>query len=129
MADMRIEVVDRRALITVLGHMDPDQTIAFVGEHYPTGAFSDAIWDLRGTELLHLRADELRRIADAVRVHSVHRQRGRTVFVRDDDAGYGMLRMYTAYAEMEGVPASYFVCRTMEEALAWLAEPPAPGAD
>ena len=31
-----------------------------------------------------------------------------------------MLRMYTAYAEMEGVPATYHVCRTMDEAVAWL---------
>lgn len=124
---MSIEVRDRRALITVEGPLDADQTIAFVGVHYPTGTFDDAVWDLRRTALVHLKADELRRIADAVRGYSRQRQGSRTVFVRDDDAGYGMLRMYTAYAEMEGVPASYYVCRTMDEALAWLAKPPAGG--
>ncbi len=120
---MSIRIADRRATITVDGPLDPEQTIAFVAEHYPTGDFDDAMWDLRQAPLVHLKADELRRIADAVRAHSLHRKGSRTVFVRDDDAGYGMLRMYTAYAEMEGVPASYFVCRSMDEALAWLDAP------
>jgi len=124
---MTIEIDGRQAMITVEGPLDADQTIAFVTEHYPTGTFDDAVWDLRLAPLVHLKADELRRIADAVRSHSAERRGSRTVFVRDDDAGYGMLRMYTAYAEMEGVPANYFVCRTMDEALAWLAAPAVDG--
>ena len=124
---MDIVVQGRRAVITVDGPMDADQTIAFIARHYPGGDFDDALWDLRRCPLIHLKADELRRIADAVRAHSGNRREGRTVFVSNEDAGYGMLRMYTAYAEMEGVPATYFVCRTMDEAETWLDDTDAAG--
>ena len=127
MTNMDIEVTGRRALITVDGPLQADQTIAFIQEHYPKGTFDDALWDLRRSPLIHLMADELRRIADAVRTASAGRRSGRTVFVSNEDAGYGMLRMYTAYAEMEGVPATYYVCRTMEEAEDWLARNPGAG--
>lgn len=127
MTQMDITIRDRLATITVDGPLQADQTIAFIAEHYPTGAFDDALWDLRRSPLIHLMADELRRIADAVRGYSQARRSGRTVFVCNEDAGYGMLRMYTAYAEMEGVPATYHVCRTMEEAEAWLAGDPQAG--
>lgn len=127
MTHMEIVIRGRRGTITVDGPLQADQTIAFIAEHYPTGAFDDALWDLRRSQLIHLMADELRRIADAVRAHSQARHRGRTVFVSNEDAGYGMLRMYTAYAEMEDVPATYYVCRTMEEAEAWLDQDPGPG--
>lgn len=127
MTQMDITIRDRLATITVDGPLQADQTIAFIATHYPTGAFDDALWDLRRSPLIHLMADELRRIADAVRGHSQARRGGRTVFVCNEDAGYGMLRMYTAYAEMEGVPATYHVSRTMEDAEAWLAGDPGAG--
>lgn len=110
----------RRAIITVEGPMDADQTIAFISRNYRAGTFDDTLWDLRRCSMIHLQPEELRRIADAVRAASGRRQEGHTVFIATEDADFGMLRMYTAYAEMEGVPATYHVCRTMEEAVAWL---------
>ena len=49
--------------------------------------------------------------------------RPRVAIVAPSDATFGIARMYEAYRAMQATPKRYLVCRTMEEARAWLGLP------
>jgi hypothetical protein len=49
--------------------------------------------------------------------------RPKVACVASDDRAFDVLRMYEMYRELQGSPAHYFVCRSVEEARCWLGLP------
>lgn len=50
------------------------------------------------------------------------RKSGKTAYIGKSEVNFGLLRMYTAIAELTGVNVEYFVFRSHDEARKWIAE-------
>ena len=120
----RIEVASEGSLlvVTVVGSLVKDEVIAVVTDQYPLHGVKDVIWDLTDGSLSQLTKTCFLKIAQTTKevIAGGARQGGKTVFVRAAIAEYGLLRMYTAIAEIAGVDANYSVFKTIEEARMFL---------
>jgi hypothetical protein len=122
MAILDIKTVGNLLIVSVSGKLDADEVITVINEYYPNGIVKNVIWDLTNGSLLLISQHGFRRIAKAAKesVEGGARQGGKTAYVGLADVEYGLLRMYSAIAEMTGIPINYFVFKTFEEARVWI---------
>lgn len=122
MAHIDIVYVGHLLTVAVLGDLSSDEVIGVINEHYSNGIVKNVIWDLTEGSLANITKEGFKAIAKATleSLASGARQGGRTAFVGDKTAEYGLMRMYTAIAEMTGVKTQYNVFRTIDEAVIWL---------
>lgn len=111
-------------IVSVTGDLSADETISVIREYYPAGTVRDVIWDLTSGSLLAISKNGFHAIAKAAKesVAGGSRQGGKTAYVGNADVEYGLLRMYTAIAEVTGVPIKYHVFKSLEEARSWMEE-------
>lgn len=124
MPNIDIKTEGNLLILTVQGDMPTDEVVAIISEYYPNGIVKDVIWDFRNASLLSASKNDFRVIAETVKKSLANgaRRGGKTVFVGSIDAEYGVLRMYTANAEIMGVTAPYNVFRSIEQARKWIDE-------
>ncbi|GEM_PF-1021362 len=122
MATIETNIEGDVLIVSVTGALTAEETIAVIERYYPTGIIKDVIWDLTNGSLLLIDKGGFRRIAEAAKrsVANGSRQNGKTVYIGCADVEFGLLRMYTAIAEMTGVPISYTVYKTIDQAREWL---------
>ena len=109
-------------IITVTGKLTAEDVISVINEYYPNGIVQDVIWNLTDGSMSLISKQGFQNIASAAltSLKGGARQGGKTVYVGLADVEYGLLRMYSAIAEMAGIPIEYRVFRTLEEARNWL---------
>jgi hypothetical protein len=86
----------------------------------------DHLVDMTGVEEFKVTPIGAQRLADVMEMCArplAPGVRPRVACVAPGDDAFNVLRMYEMYRELQGSPAHYFVCRTMEEARCWLALP------
>lgn len=122
MATINIINVINLLIVTVSGSLTADEVIAVVNEYYSNGIVRDVIWDLTNGSLHSISHKGFKAIAKASKeaVACGARQDGKTVFIGDSDLKCGLLRMYSAIAEITGVPNKYDVIMTLDEARDWI---------
>ena len=109
-------------IVTVSGDLTADEVIAVVKEYYPTNQVKDVIWDLTNGTMKSISFAGFHEMAITTKmvVSFGARKNGRTVFVGTTDEDYSVNKMYTVMAEVTGVPISYKVFRTIDEARNWM---------
>jgi hypothetical protein len=86
----------------------------------------DNLVDFSGAERFEVTPIGAQRLADVMAMCAPTPKPGvrpRVAFVAPTDDAYSVLRMYEMYRELQGAPARFFVCRSLEEARCWLALP------
>ena len=79
------------------------------------------LYDFRGVTTSRLTGEEIRTLAMVGASKNMERLPGsKTALVASSNAEYGLSRMYQLLGEFEGVSWDIEVCRTIEEAYAWL---------
>jgi len=124
MATIDIKTTGTLLILSASGKLTANEVIAVVNEYYPNGIVKDVIWDLTSGSLQSISNDGFRAIAKAAResVAGGFRQGGKTAYVGVADVEFGLLRMYSAIAEMANVPIQYHVFKTMDDARRWIGE-------
>jgi hypothetical protein len=122
MLTIEIKITGDLLIVTVTGDLTAKDVIAVIEEYYPDGIVKDVVWDFSNGSMKALSNQGFKEIASATAkaLASGARQGGRTVFVANRNSEFGLMRMYTAIAEMTGVSVKYTVFRTLAEALQWL---------
>jgi dihydrodipicolinate synthase/N-acetylneuraminate lyase len=122
MATIDIRTVGNLLTVSVTGDLDVKEVIAVVEEYYPNGIVKDVIWNLTNGSITTISTQGFKEIANVTlkTVANRARQGGRTVFVGNSSAEFGLMRMYAVIAEIAGVSIKYTVFKSMEEALKWL---------
>lgn len=59
------------------------------------------IWDLTDAHVNGLTSSQFIKIPSIAKEHLVNRKGGKTAYLCPSDSNFGMLRMYSAYAELE----------------------------
>jgi hypothetical protein len=86
----------------------------------------DNLVDMSGVEEFAVTAMGAQRLADVMELCQrppAPGVRPRVACVAPDDRAFDVLRLYEMYRELQGSPALYFVCRSVEEARCWLGLP------
>lgn len=122
MANIDTVIEGNLLIVNVTGELTADEAIAVVKEHYPTNLIKDAIWDLTNGTMKSIPFDGFYKMAITAKmaISFGARMNGRTVFVGVTDEDHTVNKMYTVIAEVTGVPVTYKVCRTIDEARNWL---------
>ncbi len=82
----------------------------------------NVVWDFRECSFARLKTDDIRSQADHIRRQTEDRETAyKAAVLVSTDVGYGMSRMFDAYAD--GMPCQVRVFRDADEAHRWLAEP------
>ena len=107
-------VITDADLLTILGAVldDPDYDASL-----------DQLFDGSGIEGLDVSTEAVREIAQRLGVADRAIPEGvrpKTAIVAPTDAAFGLARMYQTYRGLEAPRKDYLVCRTIEEARAWL---------
>ena len=94
---------------------------------------ADNLVDMSGVEQFEVTPHGAQRLADVMAMCAKPPAPGVRPGVAvgapsDDERAYRILRMYEVYRELQGAPARFFVCRSIEEARCWLALPRVDGA-
>jgi hypothetical protein len=103
------------------GDISSDDIIRAIESFYKENPTKNVIWDFRdaGPDAL-LSYDKLENIARFTKKHLESRRSGKTALVVSTDVGFGLARMYGAFAEIENLSHSVQVFRFMDEATQWL---------
>jgi len=118
-ADSRIDHDRRRITLVVGPTLDVDELTAVISEHANLGVWHyDVLFDQRASSTV-FSSDAVRTLVAHVQSLSRrHGRRGRLAIVPDDDAQYGMARMYSMLAENAHEGCQVF--RSFTNAEAWL---------
>ena len=78
------------------------------------------LWLFQKVDASLLEPEKLINLARLVRSREDQRPEGKTCLLFRSDLGVGLGRMYQTHTQLEDSPVEYRVCRTIEEAAAWL---------
>lgn len=125
MSPVDAQIEDSLLILTASGDLTSDEIIATVRQHYTSGKVKDVIWDLTNASLQLISRSGFEAIAGVAKeaVDSGGRISGKTAYIGTSDVNFGLLRMYTAIAEITGVEVKYYVFKSHLEARKWIAEP------
>lgn len=121
MADIVATVEENLIAFTVTGVITADEVIATAARYYVSNP-RFIVWDLTNASMANMTMHDIKRIAVTLKKYSEKRQNGRTAFVSRQNVDFGLFRMYSSFAEIENVRATFSVFRTLESAHAWLFE-------
>lgn len=77
------------------------------------------LWNVSAADLSDLTSEKMYQIARGAKQYAVHEK---TAFVGDSPFLFGMMRMYEAHSDIEGVPLTMGVFYNRGEAIEWLKE-------
>jgi len=86
----------------------------------------DNLVDMSSVEEFAVTPAGARRLADVMQLCQrppAPGVRPKVACVAPNDQAFDVLRLYEMYRELQGSPARYFVCRSVEEARCWLGLP------
>ena len=106
-------------IYTVSGEFLFDQIIDLVKRYYLEELTLNIIFDLTNADMSAITAGEMERIVEFSKEYTHLREGGKTAFITSNDLGYGLSRMYAAYAEVKGHPIVQRSFRIIDEAMTW----------
>ena len=122
MSTVQIEIDDERGIVRVVPTkpITLNDACAAIDAIIAAPGFSaglPSIWDMRYTELMHINADDIKRISEYA--NNVKEQRGnaRIAFIVSSNLAYGLGRMFEMFNATSHIRARVF--RNYEEGEAW----------
>lgn len=119
MSEIVYEKYNDVVVLRVIGGVTFEEITEAMKRHFPN-VTKHLIWDYTNGDLSHVTAEDFRKVPDMAAKYFTNRQKGRTTFACPNDLTYGMLRMYTAFADLDNMPYEYEVHRNFEDALKWV---------
>lgn len=104
----------------VRGDLTAEEIMRYSSEYYQTRPTKLVLWDCSSGSVKNITSKEFRQIAEKMKKIAEKRVGGKTAFVGDVTADFGMGRMYEAFAEIEGLPVEYRTFKNLEDARKWL---------
>lgn len=101
-----------------------EELIDAVKALYTSGPTRNYLWDITGADLSQIKADDLQEIVETATQYASIRKGGRTAIVSASSVGFGLGRMYKAFAENVGLQIEINVFRSPEEAKEWISASP-----
>jgi len=114
-----VEKADNIMIFNGCGDLSFDDISQAIREHYPSVTFH-VIWDLTEGRIDGISTEQFRNIPLVAKECLVNRVGGKTAYVSSVNHNFGLLRMYTALAEIAGLPYGYNVFKSIAEAKVWL---------
>jgi hypothetical protein len=113
--------VRRRVTVTLESAISASDVTAFIASEAPVPGGDqpyDILVDLRFAQIDLGTSAQAQALAVAAERRDPHRRRGRVAVVAEDDATFGIARMYAAYRDKIGIRVEVF--RRIDEAETWL---------
>ena len=109
------------------GALTSDQIQSEMEKFFETCPNKDAIWDFTNADMKAITREDMERLYGFLAANASKRDGGRTAFVAQNDLEFGLSRM----AEMltDSLPYERRTFRSIEEAIAWLADDALPPAE
>ena len=122
MATIHTRIEGSLLIVSVSGVLTAEEVASVIAQYYSNGIVKDVIWDIAIGSLSFISNDGFREIAGVANkaLESGARQGGKTAYIGSAEQEYGVLKMYTAIAELTGVPTQYNVFGTIKEARNWI---------
>lgn len=98
------------------GNCDIEEVLDIISSQY-CKASRGILWNFTFGSNANLSADDMTRIAKMVKKYAIHKK---TAYVGSEDLEYGIMRMYSVYAEMESVSPVMKVFRDRDAAIQWI---------
>jgi hypothetical protein len=111
----------RRIIVTFKEAVTASDVTAFIASEPPVPGGDqpyDILVDLRSAHVNLETSAQAQSLAVVAERQDPNRRRGRVAVVADDDATFGVARMYAAYREKVGITIEVF--RRIDEAESWL---------
>ena len=106
----------------VTGDLTLSDILKYAEEYYLGKPTKLVLWVLTEPTIHKINTEEFKSLVKKMKRFTEHREGGKTAFVGDFDADFGMGRMYEALASIEKLAVSYRTFRNIEDAQAWLFE-------
>ena len=122
MSNVEIEIDDERGIVRVTPARpvtveDACSAIDQIVEQPGFKKVLPSIWDMRFTELMHINADDIRRISEYANGVKDKRGDARIAFIVNSDLAYGLGRMFEMVNATSHIRARVF--RDYQEGEAW----------
>ena len=120
MIHQHIKSERRLTIHTCYGTILKQELIDAIKALYDSGPTPNHLWDLTETDFSQIKGDDVKEIAEFAAQYAPMRMGGRTALVSASSLGFGLARMYEAFAENAGQSTEINVFRSPEEAEEWI---------
>jgi len=107
-------------IFSVKGELTANEIIQYASGPYNQTPTKLVIWDVSEGHIYNNTSDEFRNIALKMKKLTEKRQGGKTAFIGNLDADFGMGRMYEVFAKTENLPVEFKSFKSLDEAMKWL---------
>ena len=114
--DLQNEVTVNRAM----GIISSDDLLDWIECYYSGDVTKFILWDFTKADLSDLSSDDIKRLVYETKKITAKRAGGKTAFVVGRDVEFGIIRMFDAYVEVEGVQIEFRTFRDSAAAKKWL---------
>lgn len=101
-----------------------EDLMAAINGFYGSDPTPNSLWDVSAADVTQIPTGGMRQLAEFAKVRAAVRAGGRTAIVAGDPVGFGLARMYEAFAEVTGHEIQVRVFQDRGDAERWLAEEP-----
>lgn len=119
MASILIEQQDNITVIHASGNVTYNELINTIKHNYDL-VTCHILWDFTDANLCDITSAQSAIIFECVKKYRPYCPGGKTAFVSTSNGTYGMTRMFSALAEIAGIPYTYRAFRSLDEAFTWL---------
>ena len=116
MVTKQIIVPGKIVEFSMAGTCAVEEVLNTIKSDYP-GISQGILWNLTAGSNTTLSPTDMRRIAQIVKQHAIHKK---TAYLCSGDLEFGLFRMYESYAEIEKAPTHRKVFKNREDAIEWL---------
>ena len=106
-------------IFSVTGEVTANEILMQLAQYMAGERTDKAIWDFTATTNVKITTVEMKGIADGLKKFSDDKAR-KVAMVGSKAINIGLGKLFTAFAEMAGVPNTYRVFRDMDHAIEWL---------
>jgi hypothetical protein len=108
------------AIQTCVGTISVDDILQAAKALHEGGAPKNCIWDFREADVAEMQTDHVESLARTIKQVIPDEAAGKTAIVVGGDLGFGLGRVYEAYAGIVNQPEDIMVFRTIEDAHEWM---------
>ncbi len=118
--ETNIDLEKDLTIFSVKGELTADEIIQYASGPYDQTPTKLVIWDVSEGYIYNNTSSQFRNIAIKMKKLTEKREGGKTAFVGNRDADFGMGRMYEVFAKTENLPIEFKSFKSFDEAMKWL---------
>ncbi len=118
--EIRTEKDQDLTFIDFSGKVSPADVIDALKTFYQSEITANTLWNFSNCDVAPLSGNDFPSFIDAAKVYAHLRLNGKSAIVGPGDLAFGLGRMFTIRAELEGYPILNGIFRSTNQALHWL---------